>query len=127
MECLYNHVNTTPKGFQVVCPELNLPQTLEAIVMKCMEKHQEKRFQSMLELKEALEALDRSDDASKVPGEANLAPAAMPPYVGSSNANSVQTNGQTHGEAAEVGQADSAAESNRVVSAAEARACSVCR
>ena len=54
IECLFNHVNAAPPRFNEVCPQLHLPNALEEIILKCLEKEQEKRFQSMIELKEAL-------------------------------------------------------------------------
>jgi eukaryotic-like serine/threonine-protein kinase len=56
-ECMYKHVNTIPQHFKDICPEINLPETVEALIEKAMEKDPGKRFQSMLELKEALETL----------------------------------------------------------------------
>ncbi len=56
LECLYNHVTVPPGRFKDVCPEIDIPDMLEVIVLKCMEKKQENRFQTMTELKDVLEA-----------------------------------------------------------------------
>jgi eukaryotic-like serine/threonine-protein kinase len=124
MECLYNHVNTAPRPFSDNCPELNLPEALEMIVLKCMEKDQEKRFQSMQELKDALEsfvqlmahgsvslAVDKTKPA-KGPKKQSAAPKG--------NGHPVHFNELTPSEAAEVGRAASSAETSRAASAAEA-------
>lgn len=55
IEYLYKHVNETPEAFSLVCPELNIPADLEAIIFKAMAKQPDDRFQSMGELREALD------------------------------------------------------------------------
>ncbi len=55
IEYLYKHVNETPEAFSIVCPELNIPPDLEAIIFKAMAKQPDDRFQSMGELREALD------------------------------------------------------------------------
>lgn len=55
IEYLYKHVNETPEAFSIVCPELNIPADLEAIIFKAMAKQPDDRFQSMGELREALD------------------------------------------------------------------------
>lgn len=55
IEYLYKHVNETPAAFNIVCPELNIPADLEAIIFKAMAKQPDDRYQSMGELREALD------------------------------------------------------------------------
>lgn len=55
IEYLYKHVNETPAAFNIVCPELNIPPDLEAIIFKAMAKQPDDRYQSMGELREALD------------------------------------------------------------------------
>ncbi len=55
IEYLYKHVNETPAAFSIVCPELNIPADLEAIIFKAMAKQPDDRYQSMGELREALD------------------------------------------------------------------------
>ncbi len=55
IEYLYKHVNETPAAFNIVCPELSIPADLEAIIFKAMAKQPDDRYQSMGELREALD------------------------------------------------------------------------
>ncbi len=114
MECLYNHVNTLPMSFQEICPELQLPLELEAIVMKCLEKKQENRFQSMLELKQALEALDQSSVCGK-----DIPPQSTTKGSTESGKKVSKVGEQTLVEM-EVSRAKLVAETHRAASAAEA-------
>ncbi len=57
IEYLYKHVNETPASFSIVAPELNIPAQLEEVIFKAMAKAPEDRFQSMAELKAALEPI----------------------------------------------------------------------
>lgn len=58
IECLYKHVNSIPEPFNVVAPELPLSAELEALVFKSMGKSPDERFQSMQELRAAMEVLE---------------------------------------------------------------------
>lgn len=48
------HVNEMPQPFAVVRPDLDLPEELEAMVLKCLEKDPEHRYQNARELCEDL-------------------------------------------------------------------------
>lgn len=54
VECLYKHVNETAPRLNDVAPDLGIPEELEEIVQKCLKKDPLERYQSMVELKEAL-------------------------------------------------------------------------
>jgi serine/threonine protein kinase/tetratricopeptide (TPR) repeat protein len=55
MECFNKHANGEPEPFASVCPEFNLSANLELIVFKCMAKNPDDRYQTMLDLKDALQ------------------------------------------------------------------------
>ena len=57
LECMYKQVNDMPASFSIACPDLCIPESMEAIVLKALEKDPSKRYQSMQELREALELL----------------------------------------------------------------------
>ena len=79
VECLYKHVNEMPAPFSQQCPELNLPEDLEAVIFKALAKKPEDRYQSMADLKNALESVEayQKDIASKTYGSlAGLKPSA---------------------------------------------------
>lgn len=58
IECLYKHVNETPPSFSSVCPELDLSPEVEAVVFKAMAKKPEDRFQTMAEMKAAMDIIE---------------------------------------------------------------------
>lgn len=57
LETMYMHLNEPPLPFRKVRPDLSIPEDLEAIIFKTMEKLPKDRQQSMLELKEDLESM----------------------------------------------------------------------
>jgi len=54
MECMYKQVNEAPNKFFDTNPDSRVPEALESIVFKCLAKEPGERFQTMLELKDAL-------------------------------------------------------------------------
>lgn len=54
MECMYKQVNEAPNKFFETNPDTKAPEALEGIVFKCLAKEPADRYQTMLELKEAL-------------------------------------------------------------------------
>jgi serine/threonine protein kinase len=64
-ELLHKHLNERPRPFREANPEGSVPDKLERVVMKCLEKEPDDRYQSMTELKTALQ---------KVFGEGPAAP-----------------------------------------------------
>jgi len=140
MQCMYNHVYSTPEIFKNICSELDLPEAAEAIIYKAMAKEQQARFKSMLELKEALEALQQKspskvEDITSPPQEDSLAQLSPISLQGGANSGIppttcneiVQPNLKASGSApsrsaiaAEAGRAASAVEAGWVAYAAEA-------
>lgn len=59
MECMFRQVHEAPVCFRDVCPDFNLPMSLEAIVQKALAKEPEERFQHMIEFRDALIELYR--------------------------------------------------------------------
>lgn len=55
LETMFRQVSEMPAGFAKVCPELQIPPRLEAVIFKCLAKDREHRYQSMNELKDELE------------------------------------------------------------------------
>lgn len=53
-EVMYHQIYTQPAPFAEMNPGLSVPHLLESIVMKCLDKDPNNRFQTMLELKQAL-------------------------------------------------------------------------
>jgi serine/threonine-protein kinase len=60
LECMFKQVNEEPGHFNEVCPDLFLPDEVESVVFKALAKKPEERYQSMTELKQALESLKSS-------------------------------------------------------------------
>lgn len=60
VECLYKHVNEEPLPLTQVTPEANIPPELEAVVLKCLAKDPAARYQTMADLKDALNQIIRS-------------------------------------------------------------------
>jgi len=53
-EVMYHQIYSQPLSFEDVHAGLNIPRLIEAVVMKCLEKDPNNRFQSMHQLKRAL-------------------------------------------------------------------------
>ncbi len=51
---IYKHVYKSPKAPRKLRPEMNIPSSLEAVVLKCMAKKPSERFASMAALEQAL-------------------------------------------------------------------------
>ncbi len=58
VETMHMHVSKEPPSFQEINPEINLPQNLEQVVLKSLNKMPANRYQTMLELKQALLSID---------------------------------------------------------------------
>jgi serine/threonine protein kinase len=73
MAVLAKHMTEPPPPFASLSLPAPLPSAFEAIVQKCLAKRPEERFQSMLEVMEAIERLSRQPLA--------LAPALLPAVI----------------------------------------------
>lgn len=62
LELMTNHMERVPEFFVQVCPEAHVPDSLEAIARKCLEKAKEDRYQSMTEIQKDLELVGSSSD-----------------------------------------------------------------
>jgi len=69
------HVGSKPLPFGQIRPDLVVPPVLEAIILKALEKQPDDRFQSMLEMREALEYAEKTMSEN---GAANTRAAARP-------------------------------------------------
>ena len=54
IDVIFKHLNEAPPAFSAVRPGHDVPQEVEALVMRCLAKRPEERFQSMDEVLEAL-------------------------------------------------------------------------
>lgn len=54
LEALNKHVGEAPKAFKETAPSLNIPESVEEIVFKCLEKDPDNRFQTVGEVRDAL-------------------------------------------------------------------------
>jgi serine/threonine-protein kinase len=78
MQILSRQISEKPPSFQEVAPQKQISKEIEAIVMRCLEKDPQKRYESMADLGKALSAyLQKRDDGAKsanspAPGAPNL-------------------------------------------------------
>jgi serine/threonine protein kinase len=54
IDVIFKHMNEPPPPLRSICPEIELPREIEALVMKCLEKQPSWRFQSMEDVLEAM-------------------------------------------------------------------------
>lgn len=57
LHILHKHISETPPSFKSAAPQTNLPEQLEAVVFKCLERKREDRLPSMTQLKKELTRL----------------------------------------------------------------------
>jgi serine/threonine protein kinase/Tfp pilus assembly protein PilF len=57
LELMFKHVNEKPACFEDVCPQLKIPKNFQDLVMKCLEKDPNNRYQTMLDLRKDLEGV----------------------------------------------------------------------
>lgn len=78
METMLMHLNSTPEPINPSEGEPLISPYLEMVIMKSLEKFPEDRFESMLEMKAAIEATDKglflTPSTSNVPSTAQIAP-----------------------------------------------------
>lgn len=61
LETIQQVVSLPPPTFADSAPDLKVPAEIEAIVMRCLEKNPDKRYQSMAELKDAMDRVFPAD------------------------------------------------------------------
>lgn len=54
IQTMSKHLSDLPEGFDAICPELKIPPHVQAIVLKCLAKRPEERYESMEQLKKDL-------------------------------------------------------------------------
>lgn len=78
METMLMHLNSTPEPINPTTGEPLISPYLEMVILKCLEKHPEDRFESMSLVKAAIEATDKglflTPETAQVAGAAPLAP-----------------------------------------------------
>ena len=66
IDTMQMHMSTPPKPFREVRPDLKIPDALERVVLKALAKKPEQRYQSMQELRDALEGVSKLMDQEKL-------------------------------------------------------------
>ncbi|GEM_PF-2707443 len=75
VDTMSKHVNETPPSLRYAYPDLCVPAPIEAIILKALEKDKNLRYESMLEMKEALEFAYRQSFPEELPPD--VAPQAV--------------------------------------------------
>ncbi len=95
VECLYKHVHETPVALRQAAPDADIPPELEATVAKCLEKDPSARFQTMADLKDALNTVlaEVSSDSilHQIPQPGRFSPSTAVASDGSQSSSLVQT------------------------------------
>lgn len=68
IDTMQMHMSTPPKPFRESRPDLDIPEALERVVLKALAKKPEQRYQSMQELRDALEGVSKLIDKEKLFG-----------------------------------------------------------
>lgn len=68
IDTMQMHMSTPPKPFREIRPDLEIPEALERVVLKALAKKPEQRYQSMQELRDALEGVSKLLDKEKLFG-----------------------------------------------------------
>jgi serine/threonine protein kinase/tetratricopeptide (TPR) repeat protein len=82
LEAMFKQVNDNPRPFSTCCPEMEVPESFEAIVMKMLQKDPADRFQSMLQVRKALEETAGMNVVSPFIFPANEESASRTPRIG---------------------------------------------
>ncbi len=61
MALLEKHSNAKPPAFAEMSPDADISQTMERVVLRCLEKHPDARYQSFSDLKSALQNIAKDD------------------------------------------------------------------
>ncbi len=97
IDTMQMHMSTPPKPFKEVRPELDIPDSLERVVLKALAKKPEQRYQSMQELRDALEGVSKLMDQEKLfgPGAPGRSPRSTRARLNQLQAKNTQTAPQT--------------------------------
>jgi len=68
IDTMQMHMSTPPKPFRESRPDLDIPEALERVVLKALAKKPEQRYQSMQELRDAMEGVSKLIDKEKLFG-----------------------------------------------------------
>jgi serine/threonine-protein kinase len=68
IDTMQMHMSTPPKPFRETRPDLDIPEALERVVLKALAKKPEQRYQSMQELRDAMEGVSKLIDKEKLFG-----------------------------------------------------------
>jgi serine/threonine protein kinase/tetratricopeptide (TPR) repeat protein len=82
LEAMFKQVNDNPRSFATCCPEMSIPESFESIVMKMLSKDPADRYQSMLEVRKALEETAGMNVVSPFIFPANEENASRTPKIG---------------------------------------------
>src|SRR5262249_21657556 len=75
-ELVSKHIHERPLGLRAIAPTLNVPEQLDSLVLKALEKECSQRFQSASEVSEALRFLEPG--SSRAGGKAMAGPPVAP-------------------------------------------------
>ena len=71
LEMMQNHLEQTPAFFERSCPDAGIPNSLETIVRKCLQKERDDRYQSMAEIQKDLKLIGSYSDEENELEETN--------------------------------------------------------
>lgn len=66
IDTMQMHMSTPPKPFKEMRPDLKIPDALERVVLKALAKKPEQRYQSMQELRDAMEGVSKLMEQEKL-------------------------------------------------------------
>jgi serine/threonine-protein kinase len=85
LELIFSHYKEPPPPFSSLRPNVPVPQEIEAVVMRCLEKDPARRYQSMDEMLEAMRTANMAAGGHsglfKRPGGATTGPHRSPSFV----------------------------------------------
>ena len=83
MEIMYKQVHDSAVPPSKVCPEANLPEAIDAIILKAIQKEPENRFQTMDEMRQALLAIptDLAPQAADATADATVKTGKLPEAI----------------------------------------------